>query len=416
MHRPDRSFLHILLACMTVMAGVPSLSLSQGLTATQPAIGGGETDGTMMVNVAPELLSALESDAGLGLSEQASKSRTSRVYMVAGTGELGSIGDGGLATRARLWFAAAIAVDPVGNIVIADSFNNRVRRVDAASGKIETVAGTGQQGFSGDGDLATEAQLNSPSGVAIGAKGNIIIADTFNNRIRIVDARTGIISTLAGTGEQGFSEDEGLAVRAQLSGPTGLAMGIDGTLFIADSGNHRIRKLDRAQQVIVTVAGNGIAGEAGDGGLGVQAELNDPSGVAVDGNGHLLIADTMNNRVRRVDAVSGIMSTVAGTGEEGFDGDGAGATLARLMQPSGITVDAEGAVYLSDTFNNRIRRIDGESGIITTVAGTDLRGHSINGMVAETAPLNNPMGLTRDPSGNLLVADSGNHCVLRIMP
>jgi DNA-binding beta-propeller fold protein YncE len=110
------------------------------------------------------------------------------------------------------------------------------------------------------------------------------------------------------------------------------------------------------------------------------------------------------------------MSTVAGTGEEGFDGDGASATLARLMQPSGIAVDAEGAVYLSDTFNNRIRRIDGESGIITTVAGTDLRGHSINGMVAETAPLNNPMGLTRDPSGNLLVADSGNHCVLRIMP
>jgi DNA-binding beta-propeller fold protein YncE len=264
--------------------------------------------------------------------------------------------------------------------------------------------------------LAIEAQLNSPSGVAIDDKGNIVIADSFNNRIRIVDVRTGIISTLAGTGEQGLSGDDGLAVRAQLSGPTGLAMGADGTLFIADSGNHRIRKLDRAQQIIVTVAGSGIAGEAGDGGLAVQAELNNPSGLAVDGNGHLLIADTMNNRVRRVDAVSGTMSTVAGTGEEGFNGDGARATLARLMQPSGITVDADGSVYLSDTFNNRIRRIDGVSGIITTVAGTDLRGHSINGMIAETAPLNNPMGLTRDPSGNLLVADSGNHCVLRIMP
>ena len=416
MPRPSRSFSHILFACMTVTAGVPSLSLSQGLTVSQSPVEDMTAGGTMMVNVAPELLSALESDAGLGLSEQASKSRTFRVYMVAGTGELGSIGDGGLATRARLWFAAGVAVDAAGNIVIADSFNNRVRRVDAASGKIETVAGTGQQGFSGDGDLATEAQLNSPSGVAIDDKGNIIIADSFNNRIRIVDARTGIISTVAGTGEQGFSGDDELAVRAQLSGPTGLAMGADGTLFIADSGNHRIRKLDRAQQIIVTVAGSGIAGEAGDGGLAVQAELNDPSGVAVDGNGHLLIADTMNNRVRRVDAASGIMSTVAGTGEEGFDGDGDSATLARLMQPSGITVDAEGSVYLSDTFNNRIRRIDGESGIITTVAGTDLRGHSINGMVAGAAPLNNPMGLTRDPAGNLLVADSGNHCVLRIMP
>lgn len=416
MPRPSQSFWHILFACMTVTAGVPSLSLSQGLTASQSPVEDVTAGGTMMVNVAPELLSALESDAGLGLSEQASKSRIFRVYMVAGTGELGSIGDGGLATRARLWFAAGVAVDAAGNIVIADSFNNRVRRVDAASGKIETVAGTGQQGFSGDGDLATEAQLNSPSGVAIDDKGNIIIADSFNNRIRIVDARTGIISTVAGTGEQGFSGDDGLAVRAQLSGPTGLAMGADGTLFIADSGNHRIRKLDRAQQIIVTVAGSGIAGEAGDGGLAVQAELNDPSGVAVDGNGHLLIADTMNNRVRRVDAASGIMSTVAGTGEEGFDGDGAGATLARLMQPSGIAVDAEGAIYLSDTFNNRIRRIDGVSGIITTVVGTDLRGHSINGMLAETAPLNNPMGLTRDSLGNLLVADSGNHCVLRIMP
>ncbi len=416
MHRPSQSFWHILFACMTVTAGVPSLSLSQGLTASQSPVEDVTAGGTMMVNVAPELLSALESDAGLGLPEQASKSRIFRVYMVAGTGELGSIGDGGLATRARLWFAAGVAVDAAGNIVIADSFNNRVRRVDAASGKIETVVGTGQQGFSGDGDLATEAQLNSPSGVAIDDKGNIIIADSFNNRIRIVDARTGIISTVAGTGEQGFSGDDGLAVRAQLSGPTGLAMGADGTLFIADSGNHRIRKLDRAQQIIVTIAGSGIAGETGDGGLAVQAELNDPSGVAVDGNGHLLIADTMNNRVRRVDAASGIMSTVAGTGEEGFDGDGAGATLARLMQPSGIAVDADGSVYLSDTFNNRIRRIDGASGIITTVAGTDLRGHSINGMVAVTAPLNNPMGLTRDPSGNLLVADSGNHCVLRIMP
>ena len=416
MPRPSQSFWHILFACMTVTAGVPSLSLSQGLTASQPPVEDMTAGGTMMVNVAPELLSALESDAGLGLSEQASKSRTFRVYMVAGTGELGSIGDGGLATRARLWFAAGVAVDAAGNIVIADSFNNRVRRVDAASGKIETVAGTGQQGFSGDGDLATEAQLNSPSGVAIDDKGNIIIADSFNNRIRIVDARTGIISTVAGTGEQGCSGDDGLAVRTQLSGPTGLALSADGALFIADSGNHRIRKLDRAQQIIVTVAGSGIAGEAGDGGLAVQAELNDPSGVAVDRNGHLLIADTMNNRVRRVDAASGIMSTVAGTGEEGFDGDGDSATLARLMQPSGIAVDAEGAVYLSDTFNNRIRRIDGVSGIITTVVGTDLRGHSINGMLAETAPLNNPMGLTRDSLGNLLVADSGNHCVLRIMP
>lgn len=416
MIRLSRAFFLLLVFCGAALPGMPNVSFSQELAVSRSAIEGGGLDGTVMANIAPELLNVLESDAGLSVAEHAQNSRSFRVYMVAGTGEVGSRGDGGLATRAQLWFAAGVAVDEEGNIVIADSFNNRVRRVDAGNGKIETIAGTGQQGFSGDGDLATEAQLNSPSGVAIDGKGNIIIADTFNNRIRIIDARTGIISTLAGTGEQGMSGDDGLAVRAQLNGPTGLAMGQDGMLFIADSGNHRIRRLDRAQQVIVTVAGSGQAGEAGDGALGIHAELNGPSGVVVDANGHLLIADTMNNRVRRVDVGSGVITTVAGTGAEGFDGDGGSATLARLMQPSGITVGADGAVYLSDTFNNRIRRIDGASGIITTVAGTDLRGHSISGMVAAAAPLNNPIGLTRDPSGSLVVADSGNHCVLRIMP
>jgi sugar lactone lactonase YvrE len=148
----------------------------------------------------------------------------------------------------------------------------------------------------------------------------------------------------------------------------------------------------------------------------VQAELNSPTGVAVDGSGNILIADTANNRVRRVDATSGLISTVAGTGDEGFNGDGGSATQARLMQPSGITVDAEGAIYVSDTFNNRIRRVDPVSGLITTVVGTDIRGHSINAMAAAQAPLNNPMGITRDSLGNLVVADSGNHCILRVMP
>lgn len=155
---------------------------------------------------------------------------------------------------------------------------------------------------------------------------------------------------------------------------------------------------------------------SGDGAFGVQAELNNPTDVAVDGNGNILIADTFNSRVRCMDATSGIISTVVGTGDEGFKGDGEGATRAQLMQPSGITVDAEGAIYVSDTFNNRIRRIDPVSGIITTLVGTEIRGHSINGMAATRAPHNNPMGITMDPLGNLVVADSGNHCILRIMP
>lgn len=416
MSRPNRSSLPVLFACMTVIAGAPSLSLSQGLTVSQPAIGGGAIDGMMMANIEMESLKGVESDAGLGASERTLHLPSFRVFMVAGTGELGFKGDGGLATRAHLWFAASVAVDEDGNIVVADSFNNRIRRVDARTGAITTVAGTGEQGFSGDGDRATEARLNSPSGVAVDRKGNILIADTFNHRIRIVDGRTGIISTLAGTGEQGAAGDEGLAVRAQLADPSGIVVDGEGNLLIADSANHRIRKVNRTNHVITTVAGTGVAGMSGDGGPGVIAQLNNPTAVAVNAAGHVVIADTFNNRVRLLDTASGLIGTVAGNGEEGFDGDGEPATRARLMQPSGVTVDAAGAMYLADTLNNRIRRVDPVSGIISTVAGTDVRGHAINGMTAELAPLNNPMGLTSDAFGNLVVADSGNHCVLRIMP
>ena len=197
------------------MMGAPSQSLSLEPALTELQIEAGAANGTMLANVGPDPLGTSKSDADLGTSDNASNLRFSHVYMVAGTGELGFKGDGGLATRAHLWFADAVAVDREGNIVIADSFNNRVRRVDARNGKIGTVAGTGKPGFFGDGDLSTEAQLNSPSGVAVDHQGNIFIADTFNNRVRVVDARTGIISTLAGTGEQGSSGDNELAVRAE---------------------------------------------------------------------------------------------------------------------------------------------------------------------------------------------------------
>lgn len=408
--------LRLLFSCVAFMIGVPGHSLSKDLTVAESGTEIAGDEGRILANLSPEVLNVLESVADVGSSDSTSNLRAPRVYMVAGTGELGFKGDGELATRAHLWFAAAVAVDAGGNIVIADSFNNRVRRVDARTGKIETVAGTGKQGFFGDSDLATKAQLNSPSGVAIDHQGNIFIADTFNNRVRVVDARTGIISTVAGTGKQGSFGDDGFAVRATLAGPSGLAIDAKGNLLIADSGNHRIRKLVLAKDIIVAVVGTGVAGQSGDGGLGMLAELNTPSGVAVDRNGNILIADTVNNRVRHVDAESGIISTVVGTGDEGFDGDGGSATQAWLMQPSGVTVDNEGGVYVSDTFNNRIRRVDPVSGIITTLAGTDMRGHSLNGMVAALASLNNPMGIARDPLGNLVVADSGNHCILRIMP
>lgn len=337
------------------------------------------------------------------------------IFTVAGTGTLGFIGDGVLATRAHLWFAAAVAVDVEGNIFVADSFNNRIRRVDARTGVIATVAGMGYQGFSGDGGLATEAKLNSPGGVAIDLQGNILIADTFNHRVRIVDHRTGIISTLVGSGIQGSSGDDGLAVRAQLSEPTGISIDQTGNLLIADTANHRVQLVNSAAGVVSTLAGTGTPGFSGDGGMGTTAQLNGPTSVAFDREGGVLIADTFNNRVRRLDMRTGTIQTIAGVGTQGFGGDGALAIEAELIEPSGVAVDGKGNILVADTFNNRIRRIDHLSGIVTTVVGAGTRGLSGNGTGALSAELNNPVGLTQDAFGNLVVADAGNHRVLRVI-
>lgn len=404
-------FLFVFITCITEM---PNQCLSQDFGISGPAGLVGADMGSITADVPSDAVVEMSSEKS-NLSGGGFLQQRSRAFMIAGTGARGFHGDGEIATRAHLWFAASVAIDGKGNAVIADSFNNRIRLVDAQTGIIRTIAGTGWQGYSGDGDLATEARLNSPSGVAVDDEGNIFIADTFNNRIRIIDGRTGIISTLAGTGEQGSTGDEDLAVRAQLSGPSGITVDHAGNLLIADTGSHRIRKVDRATKIITAVAGSGAGGGAGDGGPAVLAELNNPTGVAVDKNGNILIADMLNNRVRRVDA-AGLISTIAGTGEEGFDGDGFSATQAHLLQPSGVAADAEGNVFVADSGNNRIRRIDGNSGVITTLVGTDVRGHSLNGMETSNAPLNNPIGVTRDPAGNLVVADAGNNCILRIMP
>ncbi len=280
---------------------------------------------------------------------------------------------------------------------------------------ITTVAGVGYQGFSGDGDLATEAKLNSPGGVALDSRGNILIADTFNHRLRIVDHRTGIISTLVGSGIQGSNGDDGLAIRTQLSEPTGISVDPAGNILIADTGNHRIRLVEKATSLISTLAGTGTPGFSGDGGAGTGAQLNGPTAVAADGEGRVLIADTFNNRVRRLDIRTGRIATIAGTGEQGFGGDGALASKAELMEPSGVAVDAKGNILIADTFNNRIRQVDHLSGMITTVVGVGTRGSSGNGTRALSAELNNPAGLTQDALGNIVVADAGNHRVLRVI-
>ena len=399
---------------LLVVVGLPILVAAQDF-----AMAPTSTEFALPDAAAPAAASVSLDVAGLNKATASAGSSASvpraSIFTVAGTGTLGFNGDGVLATTAHFWFAAAVAVDVEGNVFVADSFNNRIRRVGARTGVIITVAGIGRQGFSGDGGLATEASLDSPGGVAVDATGDIYIADTFNHRIRVVDHRTGIISTLVGSGNKGSASDDGLPIHAQLSEPTGVYVDPAGNLLIADRANHRVLLLDKTTSVISTLAGTGMPGFSGDGGIGTAAQLNGPTAVAADGHGRVLIADTFNNRVRRLDIRTGRITTIAGTGAQGFGGDGDFASKAELMEPSGVAVDAKGNILIADTFNNRIRRIDHLSGIIMTVAGAGTRGSSENGARALSAELNNPVGLTQDAFGNIVVADAGNHRVLRVI-
>jgi sugar lactone lactonase YvrE len=318
---------------------------------------------------------------------------------VAGNGTSGFGGDGGLAAAAQLYVPWGVAVDAFGNLFIADRDNQRIRKV-STSGIITTVAGIGTAGFSGDGGLATAAQLNGPIGVAVDATGNLFISDRGNHRIRKVSA-SGIITTVAGNGTYGGSGDGGLATTAQMEGPQGLAVDAFGNLFIADTENSRIRKVS-AGGVITTVAGTGIPGSAlGDGGLATAAGLYGPWGVAVDALGDLFIADTNNQRIRKVSA-GGIITTVAGNSGQGFSGDGGPATAAQLNGPVGVAVDATGNLFIA--VNSRIRAVSA-TGIITTIGGNGLHGSSGDGGPAIGGALNTPGGISIDAKGNVFFSD-----------
>ncbi|HKS95063.1 MAG TPA: hypothetical protein VJV74_02900 [Terriglobia bacterium] len=309
----------------------------------------------------------LIADTGNNRIRRVDSAGMSRV--LAGMGVAGGKGDEGPAAVASLARPGGVAVDGFGNVFIADTGNNRIRRVDPG-GTITTVAGSGVAGFSGDDGLALSAELNGPTGIAVDADGDLYIADRANNCIRKVGP-SGTITTVAGTGRSGFGGDGGPAVKAALSGPGGVAVDSEGDLYIADSGNNRIRRVDSSGN-ITTLAGNGGAGFNGDGGPAAKASLAHPTGVAVDDEGALYIADALNNRIRRVDS-TGTITTVAGSARSGFSGDGGPATAASLAGPSGVAVANDGSLFVADRLNQRIRRVD-SSGTITTVAGNGVAG------------------------------------------
>ncbi|MBN2106078.1 MAG: thrombospondin type 3 repeat-containing protein [Deltaproteobacteria bacterium] len=332
------------------------------------------------------------------------------IEKVAGTAEVsGYSGDNGPATACTFDKPRGVTVDTAGSIYIADNYNHAVRKVDAGA-TIAAFAGTGSSGYTGDGGAATAAELRYPLGTAIDSSGNLYIADTNNHCIRKV-AANGVITTVAGTGDSGYSGDNGPATAAELYYPAGIVLDGSGGFYIADRYNHRIRKV-AANGTITTFAGTGSSGYSGDNGPAAAAELDSPYGIALDKNGALYIADTRNERIRKVDA-SGTITTVAGNGSAGYEGDNGPAAAAKLSNPLGVAADDQGALYISDSNNDRIRKVN-PAGIITTLAGTGNSGYSGDNGPALSAQLNEPHGIAVDKSGSVYFADARNEIIRRV--
>ena len=338
---------------------------------------------------------------------------TATIGTFAGNGAARFAGDGGAAVQASLnQPRGKLAEGPDGSIYVADTFNNAVRRI-APDGTISTVAGSGVASYGGDGGPAVAALLHWPHDVAVDDVGNVWIADAYNNRIRKVSP-DGVIRTVVGTGVGGFNGDGLAPASTRVFRPKAVVVTAT-TLWFSDGDNNRIRTVPLAGGVVRTVVGTGAVGYSGDGGRATAARISAPRGIALDSVGNLYIADSQNNRIRRV-GTDGIIRTVAGTGVAGFRGDGGAATRALLRVPRGLAVVGTSTLYIADSDNARVRRVDLATGVITTVVGNGTRRFAGDGGPAAPASLNNPRGVSVDARGRLLIADMLNNRIRVVLP
>ncbi|MCE9637538.1 MAG: hypothetical protein K8T90_17700 [Planctomycetes bacterium] len=329
----------------------------------------------------------------------------------AGTGAAADSGDGGPATAAGVQNPVGVAVAATGVVYISDGGGHSIRAVDLL-GVISTVAGDGTASFAGDGGPASAARLNEPHAIFVDRVGALVVCDRGNHRLRRIDS-SGMIATIAGDGAGAFAGDGSAATSASLNGPAGACADAAGNIYIADTYNHRLRRVDTSG-TITTVAGNGVATFAGDGAAATSASIRFPTGVAVNAAGDIFIADNGNNRIRRIAASDGVISTIAGDGTPGLSGDGGPASAARLNIPFSVAFDIDGALLITEAVNNTVRRITVAGGI-ERVAGTGVSGFTGDDGPAVDATLDFPLCLTVDRAGTLYIAEYGNSRVRRVI-
>ena len=334
-----------------------------------------------------------------------------------GTGEKGFAGDGGPADKAKLDQPFDVAFDRAGNLYFSDTNNHRVRKVDAKTNVISTVAGNGKKGFAGDGARATDASLNEPYGLALDADGTLYIVDRLNFCVRKVDPKTAFITTIAGVGgKSGFGGDGGPADRALFVEPNGICLDGKGKLYIADVAGHRVRVVDLKTGTISTLAGDGKATTTGDSGPVKDAQLFGPRAVAIGPRGHLFIVERNGHCVRTIDFATNTIERFAGTGKKGYTGDGGKALDATFDGPKEIDIDGDGNVFVVDTENEAIRRIDAKTHLVTTAAGkgrTKTPGLG-DGGPATAATLGRPHGVAVGPDGALYIGDTNSHRIRKV--